>query len=149
MLMDLKTHTMQTFELWTTFSDLMWYRLWRQKTVSNNKKLTLQPVYLNTGFNQSMKEATLLRLKKRYYYKVRIFWEGHKIWKNLPLKIWCYSVMSNFCGRFFSNFLAFSEYPNFTTNCCQLDLKTWNLDKVSTAIRFSKIGNRDFKNYLS
>ena len=28
--------------------------------------------------------------------KVRIFWEGHKIWKNLPLKIWRYSVTSNF-----------------------------------------------------
>ena len=24
------------------------------------------------------------------FVKVRIFWEGHKIWKNLPLKIWRY-----------------------------------------------------------
>ena len=23
------------------------------------------------------------------WVKVWIFWEGHKIWKNLPLKIWC------------------------------------------------------------
>ena len=33
--------------------------------------------------------------------KVRIFWEGHKIWKNLPLKIWRYSVIGDFfkfCG---------------------------------------------------
>ena len=28
--------------------------------------------------------------------KVRIVWEGHKIWKNLSLKIWCYLVTSNF-----------------------------------------------------
>ena len=32
--------------------------------------------------------------------KVRIFWEGHRIWKNLPLKIRRYPV-------------TFSEYPNF------------------------------------
>ena len=29
--------------------------------------------------------------------KVRIFWDGHKIWKNLPLKIWRYWVASNLC----------------------------------------------------
>ena len=27
--------------------------------------------------------------------KVQIFWEGHKVWKNLPLKIWHYWVASN------------------------------------------------------
>ena len=31
--------------------------------------------------------------------KVRIFWEGHKIWKNLPHKIWCYWVASNSKGQ--------------------------------------------------
>ena len=45
--------------------------------------------------------------------KVRIFWEGHKIWKNLPLKIWLYWVVSNFNWKIFSYFVAFSEYPNF------------------------------------
>ena len=34
--------------------------------------------------------------------------------KNLPLKIWHYSVTSNFKWKIFSNFVAFSEYPNFT-----------------------------------
>ena len=33
------------------------------------------------------------------YFKVRIFWEGHKA--------------SNFKWKIFSNFVAFSEYPNF------------------------------------
>ena len=50
-----------------------------------------------------------------HIYKVRIFWEGHKIWKNLPLKICCYWVLSNFKWKIFSNFGAFSEYHNF--NC--------------------------------
>ena len=33
--------------------------------------------------------------------KVRIFWEGHKIWKNLPLKIYRYWVVSNFEWKIF------------------------------------------------
>ena len=36
-----------------------------------------------------------------------------KFEKNLPLKIWRYSVVSNFKWKSFSNFVAFSEYPNF------------------------------------
>ena len=47
-------------------------------------------------------------------FKVRIFWEGHKIWKNLPFRIRRYSLTSNFMWKIFSNFVAFSEYPNFT-----------------------------------
>ena len=46
-------------------------------------------------------------------FKVRIFWEGHKIWKNLPLKTWGNSVTSIFKWKIFSNFMAFSEYLNF------------------------------------
>ena len=33
---------------------------------------------------------------------------------SVPLKIWLYSVASNFTWKIFSNFVAFSEYPNFT-----------------------------------
>ena len=36
-----------------------------------------------------------------------------KFGKNLPLKILRYSVTSNFKWKIFSNFVAFSEYPNF------------------------------------
>ena len=32
---------------------------------------------------------------KKHSVKVRIFWEGHKILKNLPLKFWRYWVASN------------------------------------------------------
>ena len=44
--------------------------------------------------------------------KVWTFWEGHKIWKNLPLKIRHYSVVSNSKWKIFSNFVFFSECPN-------------------------------------
>ena len=36
-------------------------------------------------------------------FKVWIFWEGHKVWKNLPLKIWRFWVVSNFKWKIFSN----------------------------------------------
>ena len=36
-----------------------------------------------------------------------------KFEKNLPLKIWRYWVASNLKKKIFSNFVAFSEYPNF------------------------------------
>ena len=52
--------------------------------------------------------------------KVRIFWEGHKIRKNLPLKIWRYWVASNFKWKIFSNVVDFSEYPNFKRSQCPI-----------------------------
>ena len=45
--------------------------------------------------------------------KVRSFWEGHKIWKNISLKIWRYWVTSNIRWKIFSNFVPFSKSPNF------------------------------------
>ena len=39
-----------------------------------------------------------------------------KFEKKIPLKIWCYSVTSNFKLKIFSNFVAFSEYPSFKKN---------------------------------
>ena len=47
-----------------------------------------------------------------FFDKVRIFLEGHKIWKKIFLLK--YSVKSNLKWKIFSNFVAFSEYPNFT-----------------------------------
>ena len=46
--------------------------------------------------------------------KFGYFEEATKFEKNLPLKIWRYLVTSNFEWKIFSNFVAFSEYPNFT-----------------------------------
>ena len=43
--------------------------------------------------------------------KVHIFWEGHKILRNLPLTFDC-STYSQKQGEDFANFLAFSEYIN-------------------------------------
>ena len=48
-----------------------------------------------------------------WFLKVWTFWEGHKIKKNLPLSIWCYSVASNFKWKIFSNFGPFSEGLKF------------------------------------
>ena len=50
----------------------------------------------------------LIILNQRFFLKVRIFWEGHKIWKNLPLKIWRYSV------RFFQILWPSQNIPTLT-----------------------------------
>ena len=52
--------------------------------------------------------------------KVRIFWEGHKIWKNLPLKIWRCSATLDFKWKISSNFVAFSEYLTFNPHSLSL-----------------------------
>ena len=50
--------------------------------------------------------------------KFRYFEKATKFEKNLPLKLWCYWVASNFKWKILSNFVAFSEYPNFTVLIC-------------------------------
>ena len=72
-------------------------------------------LYFSSIFLSEMAEICMfwqnnvLRIKIAQVCKVRISWEGHKIWKNLPLK-WHYSCT----WKIFSNFVAFSEYPNFS-----------------------------------
>ena len=77
------------------------------------------PTFSTLGITLSYKIFRILCVK------VGIFWEGHKIWKNLPLKIWRYWVASNFKWKIFSNFVAFSEYPNFTTFTKKENNKEW------------------------
>ena len=52
--------------------------------------------------------------------KVKILWEGHKIWKNLPLvltkQLFLLSSVKT-SGRFFQNFVAFLEKLNFKNKC--------------------------------
>ena len=60
--------------------------------------------------------------------KVQIFWEGHKLEKNLPLIIWRYSVVSNVKWKIFSNFVAFSEYLNFTPKSKYYDITTQDIN---------------------
>ena len=45
--------------------------------------------------------------------KFRYSEKAIEIWKSLPLEIWRYWVESNFKWKIFSNFIVFSEYPNF------------------------------------
>ena len=82
-----------------------------------NEKKALQWTFcVRISFLSCIHISTLM------FHKVRIFWEGHKIWKNLPLKIWHYSVTSNFTWKIFSNFVAFPEYPNFIISTCHWKL---------------------------
>ena len=55
-----------------------------------------------------------------FSFKVRLLWEGHKIWKkNLPL--------SNVKWKIFTNFVAFSEYPNFN--------RRWHISTPNTTTK--------------
>ena len=54
-------------------------------------------------------------MKMTFFDKVHIFWEGHKILRNLPLTFdFMYSSKSK--GKISQNFVAFSEYMNFKAN---------------------------------
>ena len=46
------------------------------------------------------------------FYKVHIFWEGHKILRNIHHRFVLFSV-SQICGGDFAKFVVFSEYINF------------------------------------
>ena len=46
-------------------------------------------------------------------FKVHIFWESHKILQNLPLTF-DHSTLVKSKGKILQNFVAFSEYMNFT-----------------------------------
>ena len=55
-------------------------------------------------------------LKMDFWYKVKILWEGHKIWKNiLPVLAKQLFLLSSVktSGRFFQIFVAFSEKLDF------------------------------------
>ena len=78
--------------------------MWTISALDHNENLT----------GKNLKIEKLCReLHRVCITKVRTLWEGHKIWKNLPLNIWRYWVASNFKWKIFSNFVAFSEYLNF------------------------------------
>ena len=48
-----------------------------------------------------------------FFYKVQVFWKGHKNLKKIFHWFWRYWLNIKTSGRFFSNFVAFSQYPNF------------------------------------
>ena len=95
-------------------------------TVGNYLKLIKQFMWLNNHFRIPKFQFQKNILLSFDLSKVHIFWvhknldlkfkyseKAKKFEKNLPLKIWHYSVTSNFKWKIFSNFVAFSEYPNF------------------------------------
>jgi hypothetical protein len=73
-------------------------------------------------------------------HKVWTFWEEHKIWKNLPPKIWHYWVMSNFKWKIFSDFVSFSECPNFNSAFFYFTLQSSpDIHKTKVASFYQKI----------
>ena len=71
--------------------------------------------YNNFTYQQNLNLLCNVQLSKRAKSS-DILRRPQNFEKNLPLKIWRYSVTSNFKWRNFSNFVAFSEYPNFIRN---------------------------------
>ena len=47
--------------------------------------------------------------------KVQLFWEGHKNFEKISHLVWRYWENVKTSGRFFSNFVALSQYRNFNS----------------------------------
>ena len=90
------------------------YRNWYQNQISKVKSCNKYWNYLALVWGIFSHHKRASKTKRIGFDKVWTFWEGHKIWKNLPLKIWRYLVMSNFKWNILSNIVFFSECPNFT-----------------------------------
>ena len=60
---------------------------------------------------------------KKIFIKVHIFWEGHKILRNLPLTFDCICTVVKSKGKILQNFLVFTEYMNLF---CDSYVKSWN-----------------------
>ena len=69
--------------------------------------------------------------------KVQILWEGHKIWKNLPLFL---MLLSKFQKRWeiFSHFVAFSQYLNFTITCFSKNHSALSKTKFTSFEKYKK-----------
>ena len=63
---------------------------------------------------------TILKISQELFFpfSVRTFWEAHKIWKNLPHGLDIYLVNVQTMRKIFSNFMCFSESPNFNCSIC-------------------------------
>ena len=55
-----------------------------------------------------------MRFPSIWSAKVHIFWEGHKMLRNLPLILLTVCTVVKSKGNILKNFVAFSEYMNFT-----------------------------------
>ena len=75
-------------------------KFWFRSSIPENIQSTIAKVICLVGQNTS---HTKRKSDTSYVKpcKVWIFWERYKIWENLPLKIWHYSVMSNFKWKIF------------------------------------------------
>ena len=67
-------------------------------------------------FQESTQRKMWKLILRTYCNKVHIFWEGHKILRNLHQLFVLYTA-SQIIGEFSQNSLAFLEYMNFNKNC--------------------------------
>ena len=94
---------------WPIINQDFWqYLLRRRKNVQGSSKQGYQKDKCELNYlpnwkfeTQGPQNSYKVGSKNIYISKVQKFWEGHKIWKNLPLKIWCYWVASNFKRKIF------------------------------------------------
>ena len=100
----------------TTLSSLcLWNQSSAESVISNS--LAQQNFCLQwplIGMAIPRKISLLNQGIKEWQFKVYIFWEGHKILQNLPLTFDCMYYSER---KISQNFMAFSEYMNFTLFC--------------------------------
>ena len=82
----------------------------------------------------------LFLLPRTCSIKVRIFWEGQTIWKNLPLKIWRYRVVSKFKWKIFFKFCGLLRIS-------KLWLTSTNNMEVSTIVHSGGVGGQNWVKY--
>ena len=89
--------------------------------------MLMAPALVKIIFLDSMK-------LEMFFIKVRTFWEAHKNLSNLPHALYIYLVNVKTMRKIFSNFVCFSDSPNFI--------------KLSFLIRYGKylsLYDQDFK----
>ena len=89
-----------------------------------NNRLTDRSCILKNGQRKSMKIVKIIFVSYKIWSKVhffkQVFCKAQKIWKNLPIVLTLLGKNSCFVktgGRFFSNFVAFSQFLDFNTKC--------------------------------
>ena len=72
----------------------------------------------------------------RIVTKVRTFWEVHKNLRNLPHALYIYLVNVQTMRRIFSNFVCFSESPNFIISSLCFSTKIYSQTSIWYVITF-------------
>ena len=105
--------------LWYGFEGVKWNLHNFKRNALWNRFLYKISKYIQINFRQNGGTFSILCIMSRNCFwiiiliKVQMFWEG-QFWKKCPDLIWHSFVKSKKLEDFFQNFVAFSEYLNFT-----------------------------------